>query len=130
MIDQPTAEQALKELEVLVGTWDVEATPPGGEPWPGGASITYDWLDNDKRLIPELTLADVEDKPETKSTAWQQIGVTYFSQLNNHSEIFGEARVKLADGGIGGTGVSCPVGVGVAAAADASTNQLLAGQGV
>ena len=47
------------------------------------------------------TLADVEDKPETKSTAWQQIGVTYFSQLNNHSEIFGEERVKLADGGIG-----------------------------
>jgi tetratricopeptide (TPR) repeat protein len=47
------------------------------------------------------TLADVEDKPETKSTAWQQIGVTYFSQLNNHLEIFGEERVKLADGGIG-----------------------------
>ena len=31
-LDQPTAEQALKELEVLVGEWRQEATPPGGEP--------------------------------------------------------------------------------------------------
>ena len=47
------------------------------------------------------TLANVEEKAEAKSTAWQQIGVTYFSQLNNHAEIFGEERVKLADAGIG-----------------------------
>jgi tetratricopeptide (TPR) repeat protein len=47
------------------------------------------------------TLADVEEKPEQKSTAWQQIGVSYYSQLNNHLEIFGEERVKLADAGIG-----------------------------
>jgi tetratricopeptide (TPR) repeat protein len=47
------------------------------------------------------TLADVEDKAENKATAWQQIGVSYFSQLNNHLEIGGEERVKLADGGIG-----------------------------
>ncbi len=47
------------------------------------------------------TLAEVEQKPELKSTAWQQIGVTYFSQLNNHLEVFGEERVKLADAGIG-----------------------------
>ena len=29
-MDQPTAEQALKKLEPLVGTWKLTATPPGG----------------------------------------------------------------------------------------------------
>jgi hypothetical protein len=30
MMDQPTAEEALKELEPLVGEWTLEAIPPGG----------------------------------------------------------------------------------------------------
>jgi hypothetical protein len=64
MIDQPTAEQALKELEVLVGTWNVEATPPGGEPWPGGASITYEWLDDDKRLLVERSTVEMPEAPD------------------------------------------------------------------
>ena len=40
MVDQPTAEQASKELDVLIGDWTMEAIPPGGEPWPGGARAT------------------------------------------------------------------------------------------
>jgi hypothetical protein len=46
MIDQPTAEQALKELEVLVGVWSQQATPPGGEPWPGEATRTFEISDD------------------------------------------------------------------------------------
>ena len=64
MIDQPTAEQALKELEVLVGTWNIEATPPGGEPWPGEASITYEWLDDDKRLLVERSTVEMPEAPD------------------------------------------------------------------
>ena len=63
MIDQPTAEQALKELEVLVGTWSLEAIPPGGEPWPGEASITYEWLDDDKRLLVERSTVEMPEAP-------------------------------------------------------------------
>jgi hypothetical protein len=63
MIDQPTAEQALKELEVLVGTWSIEATPPGGDPWPGEASITYEWLDDDKRLLVERSYVEMPEAP-------------------------------------------------------------------
>jgi hypothetical protein len=29
-MEQPTAEQALKKLEPLVGEWRMTATPPGG----------------------------------------------------------------------------------------------------
>jgi hypothetical protein len=65
-MDQPTAENALKELEVLVGEWSVEATPPGGEPWPGSASITFEWLEgSDKRLLVERATVEMPEAPNT-----------------------------------------------------------------
>jgi hypothetical protein len=64
MMDQPTAEDALKELEVLVGTWKVQATPPGGEPWPGDAEITYEWLEgSDQRLLVERSWVEMPEAP-------------------------------------------------------------------
>ena len=43
--DGPTAEEALTELEVLVGEWTLEAVPPGGEPWPGKAKASFEWME-------------------------------------------------------------------------------------
>ena len=45
MTDQPTAEDALKELEPLLGEWTLEATPPGGPSWPGEAKATFEWME-------------------------------------------------------------------------------------
>ena len=47
-MDQPTAEEALRRLEPLVGEWTFEATWPNGEVWPGGGrgdgnTITARW---------------------------------------------------------------------------------------
>jgi hypothetical protein len=55
-MDQPTAEKALKELEVLVGDWTMEATPPGGEPWPGEAHATFEWLEGGQLLLERSTV--------------------------------------------------------------------------
>ena len=41
-MEQPTAEQALKKLEPLVGEWILEARPPGGVPWQGGGRSTME----------------------------------------------------------------------------------------
>ena len=54
--EQPTAEKALKELEPLVGEWKLEATPPGGPPWPGGASLTFEWMEGAPFLIERSTV--------------------------------------------------------------------------
>jgi hypothetical protein len=63
-LDQPTAAEALKELEVLVGEWTLEAIPPGGEPWPGGARITFEWLEgSDKRLLVERSTVEMPEAP-------------------------------------------------------------------
>jgi hypothetical protein len=63
-MDQPTAEEALERLQVLVGEWTQEATPPGGEPWPGVASATFEWLEgSDNRLLVERTSVDMPEAP-------------------------------------------------------------------
>jgi hypothetical protein len=61
-LDQPTAEDALKELEVLVGKWKVQATPPGGPPWPGDAEITYEWMEGAPFLI-ERSWVEMPEAP-------------------------------------------------------------------
>jgi hypothetical protein len=65
MIDQPTAEQALKKMEVLVGEWSLEAIPPDGEPWPGEASATFEWLDgSDNQLLLGRTTIEMPEAPD------------------------------------------------------------------
>jgi hypothetical protein len=50
-MDQLTAEQALRELEPLVGEWRLEATGADGEPWPGEGSATFAWHESRAHLI-------------------------------------------------------------------------------
>jgi hypothetical protein len=37
-------DPALDRLDVLVGRWSLEAGPPDGPPWPGEASMSFEWL--------------------------------------------------------------------------------------
>jgi hypothetical protein len=62
-MDQPTAEEALKRLERLVGEWMLEATPPGGPPWPGEARSTIEWHDSGAHLV-ERSTAEMEGAPD------------------------------------------------------------------
>jgi hypothetical protein len=64
-MDQPTAEDALKALEPLVGEWSVTATPPGGPPWPGEARITYEWLEGSgNQLLVERSTVEMPEAPD------------------------------------------------------------------
>jgi len=50
MMDHPSAEEALQELEPLVGEWRLTATPARGAPWPGGEGrATFEWHDGQIR---------------------------------------------------------------------------------
>jgi hypothetical protein len=62
-MDQPTAEQALKEIEVLVGEWSQTATPAGGEPWPGEAKTTFEWLEGGQLLL-ERSTVEMPEAPD------------------------------------------------------------------
>jgi hypothetical protein len=50
-MNQPTAEQALRKLEPLIGEWSMEAKSASGEPWPGGGRIVFEWHDSGAHLV-------------------------------------------------------------------------------
>ena len=52
---QITSEDALRRLEPLIGTWELEAIPAGGEPWPGQARSTIEWHDSRAHVIQRST---------------------------------------------------------------------------
>ena len=62
-MDQPTAEHALAELEPLIGEWTLEATPPGGEPWPGEAGATFEWHDS-RAFVVERSWVEMPEAPD------------------------------------------------------------------
>ena len=62
-MDQPTAERALKEMEVLVGEWRQTATPAGGEPWPGEGKASFRWLEGGQLLL-ERSTVEMPEAPD------------------------------------------------------------------
>lgn len=46
----------MRQLEPLIGEWTVEAIPPDGEPWPGGARATFEWHASRAHMIHRQTV--------------------------------------------------------------------------
>jgi hypothetical protein len=65
-MDRPTAGEALKRLEALVGEWSLEAKPPDGPPWPGEARTTIEWHDSGAHLVARSTV-DMPEAPDSIS---------------------------------------------------------------
>ena len=65
-MDQPTAENALRRLQPLVGEWTMEAAWPNGDPWPGGGRMTVEWHDSGSLLV-QRTTVDLPEAPATVS---------------------------------------------------------------
>ena len=64
--DQPSAVEALKKLEPLIGEWTLEARPPGDDPWPGAASASFHWHESGAHLI-ERSTAELREAPDVIS---------------------------------------------------------------
>jgi hypothetical protein len=54
---------ARERLEILVGEWTMEATPPGGPAWPGGGRVSFAWLE-DVPLLIERWHVDLPEAPD------------------------------------------------------------------
>jgi hypothetical protein len=65
-MDQPTAEQALRRLEPLVGEWTFEAKWPSGKPWPGGGRVTFEWHASGAHVVQRAT-AELPEAPDNVS---------------------------------------------------------------
>jgi hypothetical protein len=49
-------DPALDAFDALVGEWTMEASPPGGPPWPGEARVSFEWLEGRTWLIERWTI--------------------------------------------------------------------------
>jgi len=65
-MDQPTAKDALRALEPLVGEWTVEARWPSGEAWPGGGTTTFEWHPSGAHLVQRGTV-ELPEAPDSLS---------------------------------------------------------------
>jgi hypothetical protein len=55
---------ARERLETLVGEWTMQAGPPGGPPWPGGARVTFQWFAEGVPLLMERWHVDMPEAPD------------------------------------------------------------------
>src|SRR5437764_632156 len=62
----PFGQDALKQLEPLLGEWMLEAKSPVGEPWPGEARASFEWHESHAHLVARTTV-DLPDAPNTVS---------------------------------------------------------------
>ncbi len=65
-MDQPTAKDALRKLEPLLGEWELRAVGPDGSPWPGEGRSTLEWHDSGAHLI-QRTSVSVPGAPDSIS---------------------------------------------------------------
>lgn len=65
-MDQPTAEDALARLDVLVGAWTIEATWPHGSLPPGSGRSSFEWHESGAHLVQRSTI-DLAEAPDSTS---------------------------------------------------------------
>ncbi|MGZ4182938.1 MAG: hypothetical protein ACXVUL_19925 [Solirubrobacteraceae bacterium] len=98
MIDQPTAEDALNKLEALLGEWELAATSPDGEPWPGEARASFEWHESRAHLIARSTV-NVPGAPNAVSIiGCDAANGTYFQLYSDDSGVCRVYEMTIGDG--------------------------------
>jgi hypothetical protein len=97
-MDQPTAERALRELDVLVGEWSMEATWPDGTPWPGGGRVTFEWHESGSYLV-ERGTAELPEAPDNLSIiGCDGANGTYFQLYSDERGVCRVYAMSIGDG--------------------------------
>jgi hypothetical protein len=97
-MDQPTAGEALRELDVLVGEWTLEARSAGGEPWPGGGRATFVWHDSGAHLV-ERRSVDMPEAPASVSIiGCDGANGTYFQLYSDERGVCRIYEMSLGNG--------------------------------
>ncbi len=97
-MDQPTADDALRRLEPLVGEWALEAAPPGGEPWPGGGTSTFEWHPSGAHLVQRTTVAVPEAPDSVSVMGCDAANGTYFQLYADERGVCRVYEMSIGDG--------------------------------
>ncbi len=97
-MDGPTAGKALERLEALVGEWVLEAKPPDGPPWPGGARTTIEWHDSGAHLVARSTV-EMPEAPDSISIMGCDGAIgTYFQLYSDERGVCRVYQMRIGDG--------------------------------
>jgi hypothetical protein len=97
-MDQPTAEQALRQLQPLVGDWIFEAKRPDGKRWPGGGRVTFEWLASGAHLLQRGT-AELPEAPDNTSViGCDAANGTYFQLYSDERGVCRVYEMSIKDG--------------------------------
>jgi hypothetical protein len=97
-MDQPTAEAALKELDVLIGEWTMEAAPPDSEPWPGEARLSFEWHESGAHVIQRWTVEMPEAPDGTAIIGCDAANGTYFQLYSDERGVCRVYEMTIGDG--------------------------------
>ena len=96
--DQPTAEQALRRLEPLVGEWTLEANWPDARAWPGGGKVTFEWHASGAHLLERAT-ADLPEAPANVSIiGCDAANGTYFQLYSDERGVCRVYEMSIGNG--------------------------------
>ena len=98
-MDQPTAEQALKELEPLIGEWRMEAIPPSGEPWPGEARATFEWHESGAHVVARSTIEMPEAPDSISIIGCDAANGTYYQLYSDERNVCRVYEMSIGGGG-------------------------------
>jgi hypothetical protein len=97
-MDQPTAHEALRELEPLVGEWTLEARWPDGEVWPGGGRATFEWHTSNAHLVQRAS-AEVPEAPDNISIiGCDAANGTYFQLYSDERDVCRVYEMSIGNG--------------------------------
>ena len=97
-MDQPTAGDALRALEPLIGEWTLEAIPPGGEPWPGEARATFEWHDSGAHLVNRSTVEMPEAPNGISIMGCDAANGTYYELYSDDRGVCRVYEMSIGDG--------------------------------
>jgi hypothetical protein len=97
-MDQPTAEQALRKLDPLIGEWELEAIPPNGEPWPGEARAVFEWHDSGAHLIERSTIELPEAPDAIAIMGCDAANGTYYQLYSDDRGVCRVYEMSIGDG--------------------------------
>src|SRR5262245_8769016 len=97
-MSESTNAAARERLGALVGEWTMEATPPGGPPWPGGGRVTFEWLQGAPLLI-ERWHIDMPEAPDgTAVIGCDGMSGTYYQLYSDERDVQRIYEMSLDNG--------------------------------
>jgi hypothetical protein len=97
-LDQPTAGDALRKLDPLVGEWTLAASRPGGEPWPGGGKSLFEWHPSGAHLIQRTTVEMPEAPDSVSIVGCDAANGTYYQLYSDERGVCRVFEMSIGDG--------------------------------